>query len=259
MKTAMVWMMAVMVFFGLGAAAAFGEEARTLNIVESDWPPYNFLASPGAPKGIIKEIFEMCVPPSEYRLKFEFYPVKRMFTYLEEGKIDMNVLSYKKERESFLVYGKEPMFASGYRPVMLAEKNIPISTFQDFDKLRLGHLEGLKYSQAFYDYVESRRKKGDLVIATTGDSCLRMLLGNMIDIFVDTKDTTLWRAKEMNALGKIRVLDFDIQTQDYFIAVSKKSENVKDIPVFLDSMDKCLKQAKADGRYDAIIRKYISQ
>ncbi|NJL60269.1 MAG: amino acid ABC transporter substrate-binding protein [Desulfobacteraceae bacterium] len=95
MKTAMVLMMAVMVFVGL-SAAAFGEEIRTLNISESDWPPYNFLAKPGAPKGIIKEIFEMCVPPSEYRLKFEFYPVKRMFTYLEEGKIDMNVLSYKK-------------------------------------------------------------------------------------------------------------------------------------------------------------------
>lgn len=258
MKIARILTLAVMVSAGL-IAAAFGGEAKTLNISESDWPPYSFLAKPGTPEGIIKEIMEMCIPQSEYRLKFGFYPVKRMYSYLEEGKIDLNVLSYKKERESFLVYGKEPMFASGYRPVMLAGKNFQINTLHDFDKLRLGHLEGLKYSQAFYDYIESRRKKGDLVIATTGDSCLRMLLGNMIDIFVDTKDTTLWRAKEMNALDKIRVSDFDIQTQDYFIVVSKKSENVKDISAFLDSMDKCLKQTKADGRYDTIVKKYISQ
>ncbi|NJL60271.1 MAG: hypothetical protein HC887_12220 [Desulfobacteraceae bacterium] len=65
--------------------------------------------------------------------------------------------------------------------------------------------------------------------------------------------------KEMKILDKIRVSDFDIQTQDYFIVVSKKSQNVKDISGFLQNTDTCLKQAKADGRYDAIIKKYISQ
>ncbi|NJL60270.1 MAG: hypothetical protein HC887_12215 [Desulfobacteraceae bacterium] len=43
---------------------------------------------------------------------------------------------------------------------------------------------------------KSEEKKGNLVIATTGDSCLRMLLSDMIDIFVDTKDTTLWRCQK---------------------------------------------------------------
>lgn len=247
------------VFCVIGINETFGQETKILNIVASDWPPYIFGEKPGELKGIAKELLEMCVPQTGYDTKFESYPVKRIFAYLEEGKADVSVFSYKKEREDFLFYGKEPLFASGYRPVVLAGKNIQIRTLQDFDKLRLGHLEGLKYSKNFYEYIELRRKKGNLVIATTEDSCLRMLLNNMIDIFVDTQDTTLWRAKEMNALDKIRVLDFDIQTQNYFTVVSKKSKKIKDIPAFLQQTDECLKKVKADGRYDAVIRKYISR
>ena len=95
--------------------------------------------------------------------------------------------------------------------MVLAGKNIQIKTIQDFDNLRLGHLEGLKYSKDFYDYVEARRKKGSLIIATTENSCLKMLLNNMIDVFVDTQDTALWQAKEMNDLlwGYISTADGD--------------------------------------------------
>ncbi len=260
MKKAVIVVWIISCIIGINANyEAFGQETKILSIVTSDWPPYIFWAKPGEPVGIATELLGMCIPQTGYEIKIESYPVKRMFTYLEEGKVDVSVFSYKKEREEFLFYGKEPLFSSGYRPVVLAGKNIQIRTLQDFDKLRLGHLEGLKYSKEFYDYIESRRKKGDLLIATTEDSYLRMLLNNMIDIFVDTEGTTLWRAKEMNVLDKIRVLDFDIQTQNYFVVVSKKSPKIKDIPTFLQQTDECLKKAKADGRYDAVIRKYMSQ
>lgn len=230
-------------------------ENPVLNIVENDWPPFYFKEKPG-PKGMARELLEKCVPEAGYRYRFDFYPVKRMYDYLEKGKLDVALFSYKKSRESFLLYGKEPLFYSGYRPVVLAGDDIEIRSIRDFDSLRLGHLAGLKYSGEFLAYVENREKAGRLVTVSTGDSCIRMLLAGMIDVYVDTRETILWRAKQMNALDKIRILDFDIRTRDYFVTVSKQSKNVKDGNHFLEAIDQCIRTAKKDGTYDNIAAKY---
>ncbi|NTW67475.1 MAG: hypothetical protein HGB21_14400, partial [Nitrospirae bacterium] len=66
---------------------------------------------------------------------------------------------------------------------------------------------------------------------------------------MDTRETTLWRAKQMNVQDRIKILDYDIQTKDYFITVSKQSQAVGDKRVFLDKVDQCLRAAKKDGRY----------
>jgi polar amino acid transport system substrate-binding protein len=247
--------MMITVFFLLfsNPQAAMAESPEVLSISENDWPPYFFAGKPDSPEGIGKEILKMCISEAGYGYKFEFYPVRRMYSYLEDGKMDIAVFSYKKERESFVIYGKEPIFSSGYRPVVLASGNIKISSLKDFDKLKVGHLAGLQYSKPFLEYIEKRR---DIIVTTAGDSCLKMLLSNIIDVFADTKDTVLWRAKQMNALDKIRVLDFDIQTSEYFITISKKSAVIKEKEMFLNSLDYCLKAAKTDGRYARIFEKY---
>lgn len=241
------------VFFFLSINPNAAAESKILNISENDWPPYFFAGKPGSPEGIAKEILKMCISETGYGYKFDFYPVRRMYSYLEDGKMDIAVFSYKKERESFVIYGKEPIFSSGYRPVVLASGSIKIASLKDFDNLKVGHLAGLQYSKPFLEYIEKRK---DIIVTTAGDSCLKMLLSNIIDIFADTKDTVLWRAKQMNALDKIRVLDFDIQTSEYFITISKKSAVIQEKEMFLNSLDHCLKAAKTDGRYLKIFEKY---
>ncbi len=231
-------------------------EPGVVKIVENDWPPYFFAGKPDQPEGIAKELLRMCIPDTGYAYKFDFYPVKRMYSYIKKGKIDIAVFSYKKKRESFLLYGKEPLFSSGYRPVIAASSNIQIRSLEDFDKLKVGHLAGLKYSKAYFEYINKRKKEGTLIVTGMGDSCLKMLLKGIIDTFVDTKDTTLWRAKQMNALDKIKILDFDIRSSDYFVTVSKQSGIIKDKESFLTGLDQCLKTAKTDGRYAHILKKY---
>lgn len=229
------------------------DEADTLKISENDWPPYFFAGKADSPEGIAKELLKMCISDTGYAYKFNFYPVNRMYSYLEDGKIDIAVFSYKKDREAFLIYGKEPIFSSGYSPFVLASGNIRISSIKDFDNLRIGHLAGLKYSESFLKYIESRK---DIVVTTVGDSCLKMLLSGIIDVFVDTKDTVLWRAKQMNVSDKIRVSGFEIQSSDYFVTVSKKSAVINDGEDLLKRIDRCLKAAKSDGRYAKIFDKY---
>ncbi len=231
------------------------EESRIVNIIENDWPPFYFAGKPES-KGMARELLEMCIPKTGFDYKFTFYPVKRMYAYLEKGEIDVAVFSYKTSRESFVIYGKEPIFSSGYRPVVRAGENIEIRSIRDFDDLRVGHLIGLKYSEKFLAYIEKREKAGTLVTATAGNSCIRMLLAGMIDVFVDTRETILWRAKQLNALDKIRIVDLDIRSRDYFVTLSKNTKIVKDGNRFLKEIDQCLGTAKKDGEYDDIAAKY---
>ncbi len=77
----------------------------------------------------------------------------------------------------------------------------------------------------------------------------------MIDTFVDTGDTTLWYARQMNVPDKIRLLDYDIQTKEYFVAVSQKSRVITDKKAFLEKFDLCLRKMKASGKYSEIASK----
>ena len=101
-----------------------------------------------------------------------------------------------------------------------------------------------------------RKREGTLVTTTIGNSCVKMLLAGMIDVFVDTSDSALWRAKQMNALDKIKVLNFDIRTKEYFVTVSKQSKIIKDKHSFLNKLDQCINSAKKDGRFAEIASKY---
>ena len=231
-------------------------EQGSLRIIENDWPPYYFKNKSDKLPGFARELLSICISRLGYRAEFTFYPVKRMYAYLERGELDISIFSHKKSREDLVHFGHEPLFVSGYRPVVRSGSGIGILSLADFDDLKIGHLAGLRYSEAFLTYIDKRRKAGTLITGTTGDSCLRMLTENIIDIFVDSKNTVLWRAQQTGITEKITILDYDIQTSRYFVTVSKASPRIADKPGFLEQMDDCLRVIKKDGRYREIARKY---
>ena len=246
------------VFFTVAAIlpAVGNEPAPALQIVENDWPPYYFKDKSAGLPGFARQILETCLSELGYRTTFAFYPVKRMYHYLEKGEIDIAVFSYRKSRESFVWFSREPIFCSGYRPVVRAKSGIQIRRLSDFDPLRIGHLAGLRYSKPFLAYIENRRDEGRLIISTRGDSCLRMLTSGIIDVFVDTEATTRWRAKQMGVTGQIRILPFDIRTRDYFVTLSKQSPRIEKKQAFLKKLDQRISAMKKDGRYAKIASRY---
>ncbi len=257
MKKVLMLGFAVLAATILGISAIAGaKDLPTIRSVENDWPPYFFKGKSQGLPGFGREVLAHCIPKTGFKVQFTFYPVKRMYAYLEKGEIDLALFSYKKSREEFLHYGREPLFISGYRPVVRADSGIQIQSISDFDGLKLGHLAGLKYSRDFFSYLEKRRAKGTLVTGTTGDSCLKMLTRGMIDVFVDTGDTVRWRARQMGVKDKITILSYDIRTRPYYVTLSRRSPRITDKQGFLEKLDLCLKQMKADGTYGKISAKY---
>ncbi len=231
-------------------------QSDAVKICDADWPPYFFAGKADKPKGLAKEVLEQCFKNMGTKHRFDFYPIGRMFKYMEDGKIDINVFSMEKDRNSFLIYGKEPLFTESYRAFTLKDSAIQIKSLQDFEPLKLGHLVGLRYSKEFTAYVEKREKEGRLVTVTEPEAGLRMLLAKRIDVFVETQSSMLWLAKEQGVLDRIRTTELDIKTAPFYVTQSKKSPRVKEKQQFIDGLDACIKSMKADGSYKKITEKY---
>lgn len=231
-------------------------ESAELVVVENDWPPYYFGNNSEQLPGFARELLDICLPRTGHRPVYRFYPVRRMYSYLEKGRLDIALFSYKEEREEFVYYGSEPIFTSSYRPVVRKGSGIEIQTLADFDPLRLGHLAGLRYSPAFLDYVKEREMAGRLVITTDGRDYLRLLLSGIIDVFVETRETVLWRAQRLGVSGEITILDYDIKSSEYFVTVSKQTPRLEDPRSLLKSLDSCFIELKDSGRYTEIAEKY---
>jgi len=59
-----------------------------------------------------------------------------------------------------------------------------------------------------------------------------------------------------SVIKKIKMLDFDIRTAQYFLTFSKTSRKIKNKEEFLSKIDDCVKCLKKDGRYTEIMNKY---
>jgi len=230
-----------------------------VRINDNDWPPYFFKGEVGAPKGFGKEMLERCVPETGYRHQFSHLPIKRMWSDIQSGELDINIFSYRPGRDALLHYGKVPIYTASYRPVVRSSSSITINSLEDFNALKLGHLAGLKYSPEFLSYVEDGVDSERVHIANSNQSILRMLLAGRIDIYVNTSDTVLWNAKKLGVQKYIRVLDYDIQRGEYFVTLSRQSTRVDDKEAFLAIVDACLLRLKASGEYAEILNRYVLQ
>lgn len=233
--------------------AAFSNE---IIVNDPDWPPYFFKGESYQPIGFAKEVLNACIDKSKYQVKFIYHPIKRMRDFMEKGKLDVHVYSYKPSRESFLLYGKEPIFKTSYRPFINKKAPFEIHSLNDLNGLRIGHLQGLKYSTEYLSYLEKRMQAGYVRSVTANVDLVTLLHGQKIDVFVNTVDTVYWLATTLGMRDQIQAVDFDIQTKDYFVTLSKNGTAIKDKQAFLNDLDGCIKTLKQNGQYERIKQGY---
>jgi ABC-type amino acid transport substrate-binding protein len=183
-------------------------------------------------------------------------PIERMQIGMQEGTIDIHTYSYNKGRESFVSYGHEALFRTEYRPFVRADASITIKNISDFDKLRLGHIIGLRYSPDFMKYVEQRRLADKIDEASSTDQNFRKLIAGRIDIFVNALEPAQYAAQRLGYTDKVKALDWVAHDGIYYTAVSNNSRRIPDRAVFLQEMDGCLSQIKKDGTFCALYKNY---
>jgi polar amino acid transport system substrate-binding protein len=232
-------------FTGLLALSGFAagqDKQQPIVINDPEWPPYFFGGRPEHPPGLMKELLSQCLTQMQMPFEFKFQPIERMQVGMEQGTLDINIFSYKKEREKILDFGKEVMLTSRYIPIIRADSGITIKKISDFDQYRLGHTIGLRYSKEFYDYILKRKAANSL--------------DERIDVFVSTDSTVLWVAKQIGLLNRIKLIDYDIQKADYFISVSRKSPRIPDRKAFIHSLEECIRGMRKSSEICSLYKKY---
>lgn len=225
--------------------------AETLNVAATDWPPFMFEDG-----GLFRDITEVCLTEAGWQTRFSRVSIEQIYDGLRSGLLDVHVMSRRADREAFVDFGREVLYADAYRPVVRAGSGIAIDAVEDFDGLRLGHLEGLRYSEEFLDYVNRRRLKGDLVVAGSNEELMRLLLGGSVDVFVNLGSTATSIARDLGARERVELLPFAVKENEYAFAVSTKSRRVADRPALLAAADRCVAAMKEDGRYARLLAEY---
>jgi polar amino acid transport system substrate-binding protein len=258
-KLHMVELRYILVPLLLGNSLSFGASAPqpTIRINDATWPPYFYQdRAPGQKAGIAKDIIGICMPRMKRNFEYMQLPIERMQNLMQSGEIDINFYSYKKDRESFVTFGKELAFRAEYQPVVRHDANITIQSIADFDKYKLGHTIGLRYGPEFWDYIQKRKQKDDLDETSTNDSNLRKLLAGRIDVFVADASSIRTLAADLGLQDRIKLLDFRVYEGDYYLSLSKKSPRVGDPKAFAQDFDHCLADLKKDGTYCRIFQTY---
>jgi polar amino acid transport system substrate-binding protein len=254
MKVLAIAFTGLMILSGFSAQAQ--ETRQPLVINDPEWPPYFFAGRPDHPPGLMKEILTQCLTRMKIPFEFKFQPIERMQVGMEQGTVDFNLFSYKKEREKVVQFGKDVMLTSRYVPIARADSDVAIKNINDFDRYRLGHTIGLRYSQEFYDYILKRKAAQTLDESSKEEFNIRKLVAKRIDIFVSTDSTILYVARRIGLIDKIKILDFDVQKADYFIAISKKSPRIPDRTVFITQLEGCIRDMRKSGESCEIYKKY---
>jgi polar amino acid transport system substrate-binding protein len=148
------------------------------------------------------------------------------------------------------------MLTSSYRPIVRADSDITIKNISDFDQYRLGHTIGLRYSKEFYDYILKRKAAQKLDESSKEEFNIRKLDAKRIDIFVSTGSTVLYVARRIGLIDKIKILDFDIQKADYFIALSKNSPRIPDRVALINHLEECIQGLRKTDEICGLYQKY---
>jgi polar amino acid transport system substrate-binding protein len=104
--------------------------------------------------------------------------------------------------------------------------------------------------------VQKRKSEHSIDESSREEFNIRKLEAKRIDVFVSTDSTVLYVAKRIGLEDKIKMLDFDIQKADYFIAVSKKSPRIPDRSVFLKQLEDCVRSLRKSGEICTLSQKY---
>lgn len=232
--------------------------AGPLVLNDVDWPPYLFANNNDTFAGLAKDILRHCLSGSDYQMTFVNLPIKRTHVFMQSGRLDITIYSYKPEREQFIYYGKVPLFTSEYGFAVSAESNITINSLDDLDPLRIGHMPGLTHTPALMQIIEEKRAFQMVAEGHNVEALFAQMLSQnpRFDIMPNAKTTFYWKARQLGIGDKIKVLDYVLAQKDYFVTVSRKSNNISHPEKFLARIDGCLLTIRNNGQYQQFGKKY---
>jgi polar amino acid transport system substrate-binding protein len=248
----------IVLYFCTFAFLSASTASQTIYINNLEWPPFFFTQPSNEQLGFGKEILNICLNQNSYLYQYKTLPIKRTHIYMQTGELDVSIYSYKKERNAYMLFAEEPIFTSVYGIASKKSSNLKIEKFDDINNYTIGHLSGLAHTPELLDIIAKKAQKNELSIGLNLDAMFKQMLAipQRFEVMPNSKETFLWRAKQLGISDKITVHDIVFAKKDYFVTVSKLSKNIAQPRKLLNNIDSCIRELKLNGTYRVTSEQY---
>lgn len=207
------------------AASAGATEHSTFRFCEESWPPYTIGKAGHSPtEGIAVALFRELESRTGFTFELMLAPWKRCLHWAKVGEFDgVMLLTHNHERAQFLVF-PDPV----HHDVKLIwsrrnhEFDRPLTSFGDFQGLRIGTISGVNYGAAFEHAVEDHH----LTVDAGPDiiSNMKRLDLGRVDIVVATRLTAEHALRKQPDLrSRLKYETGPFKTDPIFIGLSAAS------------------------------------
>jgi len=226
--------------------------AKPYQIVTLDYPPYEY-EEQGKVKGIATEIVRETFKRMGEEIEIKLFPWKRSLEMVKNGQADaIFTIYHTKERADFLDYSNEIVMPQ--RTALFTLNKSAITYSGDLNELKnysFGVVLGISYGEKFDSFIKNDNLKINSLY--DGEANIRGLLTGYSQIIVSNELGARSILKDLNKINEVTMLEPILQDVPSYLAFSKNRKLKK----LRDRFDASLKQLKADGTYDIIIKKYL--
>lgn len=199
-------------------------DPHTITLVADEWCPYN-CALENNQKGYMLDIAKAVFEPLGYTIDYKIVPWSRAIKHTLSGRYDGAIGATKEELPN-AIFHTPPL---GYSANHFITRNDSSWSYNDIESLmdiRLAVIQDYDYGKAINQYL-SHRKDSRNVFSITGNGiakkCLKLLLRNRIDVYLEDKNVAFYQAKQLNILGHIKSAGHDDANLALYIAFSPQS------------------------------------
>ncbi len=264
-------------FLSLLISTPLFAENRPLTILSHDRPPFHFKDSTGNVVGICVEIADTIF--REMGIEYKIIDLKwvRVWDYIEHGKGDAAFTTSRKEpREPYLYYPETDMWRSEFVFFVL-EKNkdiAPNGTYQEVIKSggTVGIWRGASYNKQFWesfpysdgsttynpDNISGDIHNKQLRIIADPIQAFKMVGSQRLTFCLEDRIVGLYLLNNNEMKGNVVPYKQPVFTKGYPMPFVKKSDypNLKQIA---DEFERRLIEMKNDGRYEAILHRWLKK
>jgi polar amino acid transport system substrate-binding protein len=221
-----------------------------------EWPPYMEEELPT--KGPASEITKLALEKAGYEVVFKFYPWKRLFASVKEGKIDAAIgISRSPERMEFFRYPSQTTFEDPKLVFYNKDKEVKENFTGEMRELcpeNIGVIQGT--------YLHRLVEQAECLIPDTSYSAIqnvRKLVKGRFKYLLGSKTSTQLHlsAEEFSDEQRDRIEFYEspVETEKNYTVFSIKAlEEKQYLTNAMNEFDKNLKIMKADGSYDKILK-----
>ena len=203
------------------------------------------------PSGFFADLLEQAMAGAGLRAEFRVRPWARCFDEVRNGEIDGLFSLYRVEdRDRIFLFSNVPLY--------IAEEHVYMAKGHGFDAKhwraalkdkRVGVLNGSYHGKAFAE-AEAQHLFASIERVNSTESLVAMLAAGRLDAVFSTKELMLHaEAVTGQALDGTEPA---VELMPTYLAFTRK----RDMTALRDAFDAELRKMKADGRYDALLKRH---